>query len=137
MIKLRRGLKGIFSARLAGRLKQEQGIGLAETLVAVSILAIALAGFMTALSTGMLAIGVQDEQTVAYRLAETQIETIKAATYDASGASYAAVAAPGGYTLTKAINSSLYGNTDIQKITVNVMRGANTILTLEDYKVNR
>lgn len=119
------------------RLGEEKGISLVEALVAIAILGIGITAFITALSTGSIAVGAQDEATIVQRLAQTQMESIKAAAYDSSGGSYSPVTAPASYAISINVNSSIYTNSDIQKVTVTVSREGNPVLTLEDYKVNR
>lgn len=115
----------------------ERGISLVETLVAVAILAIALTTFITVLSAGARGTSELGTETVAQQLAQSQLERTKAAAYDISGSSYTLVPAPAGYSIALSVNSALYTNANIQKITVVVSRAAQTVLTVEDYKVNR
>jgi len=106
-----------------------------ETLVAVAILGIAIVAFVVALSTGAIAVGGQDEATAAQGLAQSQLEYIKSQPY--SPGSYATVAAPAGYALSVAVAPVPGTDTDIQKVTVTVLRDGDGVLTVSDYKVNR
>jgi type II secretory pathway pseudopilin PulG len=115
----------------------ESGLGLVEMLVAVSLMGLVATAFISALSTGSLAVGTQSEQTIAQQLAQTQQEVIKAAAYSTTGAGYPAVTAPSGYSVAFTVNSSIYSDTNIQKITVTISRDGTQILTTEGYKVNR
>jgi type II secretory pathway pseudopilin PulG len=108
-----------------------------EMLVAVSIVGIAFSVFMTALSISSLSVGTLNEATVAQDLAQRQIEQTKSATYDATGAAYTLVTAPSGYTIGLAVNSALYADNKIQKLTVTITHNAQQVLVVEDYKVNR
>ena len=101
-------------------LRSEHGASLLEMLVAVSIVGIALAVFITALSTGSLSVSALNESTVAQDLAQRQIEQLKSATYDSTGASYTKVTAPSGYSIVLAVNSAIYADNKIQKLSVTI-----------------
>jgi prepilin-type N-terminal cleavage/methylation domain-containing protein len=122
---------------IARRLSGQAGFGLVETLVAVAILGIAAAGFVTDLSAGSIAVGTQDEITVAQALAQTQMEAIKAAPYDKKGDSYPHIAAPDNYTTEITADDSIYARNTIQQVTVTVRHNNTAVLTLQDYKVDR
>ena len=117
--------------------RSENGSSLMEMLVAVSIVGIALGVFITALSTGSLSVSALNEATVAQQLAQRQIEQLKSAAYDSTGASYTLVTAPSGYTIGLAVNSAIYADNKIQKLTVTVSHNAQQVLVVEDYKGNR
>jgi type II secretory pathway pseudopilin PulG len=117
--------------------QDEHGLGLVETLVAVALLGGVAVTFIAALSTGSLAVSEHNQEMVAQRLAQAQQEAIKAATYDINGTGYPAVTAPSGYSIAVTVNSGIYADNNIQKITVTVSRGGTIILTTEAYKVNR
>ena len=113
-------------------------MSLVEALVAIAILSIGLTTFTLALSAGSISVASQDEVAIAQRLAQTQIESIKAATpYDSTGTSYIPVTTPANYTVSFAVDSSIYTNSDIQKVTVTINHGGNQVLVVEDYKVKR
>jgi len=118
-------------------LHDERGIGLAESIVAVGLLGVGVVAFITMLSTGSLAVKEQSQQTTVQQLAQSQFETIKAAPYDVTGASYPSVGAPPGYSVSFVVDSTIYAGTSIQKVTVSVSKSGDALLTLEGYKVNR
>jgi prepilin-type N-terminal cleavage/methylation domain-containing protein len=115
----------------------QAGMTLVESLVAIAILAVCASTFILALSTGMTAARLQDTSAIGGSLAQSQMESIKAAAYDSSGASYAPISLPTGYTLTINTNSTIYGTPDIQKVTVTIKYSGSIVSTLEDYKGNR
>lgn len=119
------------------RAREQGGLGLVETLVAVAILGTAVVAFVTALSAGTIAVGEHDEAAVAQGLARTQLEDTKSHPYERGAATYAAVDAPDGYTVAVGVASVPGADADIQKITVTISRGGENILTVADYKVNR
>ena len=119
------------------RFRDQNGLGLVETLVAVAILGTSVVAFVVALSTGSIAVGKQDEEVVAQGLAQAQLEYTKSQAYDAEASTYPAVTAPAGYTVSVAVSAVPSTDEDIQKITVDVLRGGESIIIVEDYKVNR
>ena len=130
--KVRSGL-----ARIKNRAQGQRGLGLVETLVAAAILGTSVVAFVVALSAGSIAIGQQDEEVVAQRLAQAQLEYTKSYAYNAGASTYPAEAAPEGYTISVGVSSVPNTDADIQKITVTVLRNGENVLTIEDYKVNR
>lgn len=116
--------------------KNQSGFGLAETLVAVALLGTAVVVFVVALSTGSLSVSEQEQETIAQRLAQNQIEFTKNAAFSVGGA-YTLVAAPSGYTISLNTSSVAGADTNIQKITVTVLHSGTSILAVSGYKVNR
>jgi Tfp pilus assembly protein PilV len=122
----------------ARTLDQEQkGLGLVEALVAVALLGTSVVAFAIALSAGSIAVGEHDEESVAQRLAQTQVEYTKSYPYNPGAGTYPAVAAPAGYALSIGVSSVPGSDVNIQKVTVTVMRGGVNIFSVSDYKVNR
>ncbi|MBI5567852.1 MAG: prepilin-type N-terminal cleavage/methylation domain-containing protein [Chloroflexi bacterium] len=111
----------------------ESGATLIEVLVAVGILAAALMILVTALSTGSFAVRSADTLTTASNLAASQLESLKAQTYDASGATYTSLAAPPGYAVSIATNVITAG---LQQITVTVTYQGGA-LAVSNFKVDR
>ncbi len=123
--------------KTCGHFGDERGLGLAESMVAVGLLGAGIITLVGALSSGSLAVNEVGQEVVAQRLAQAQLETMKAAVYDVTGASYSTVAAPAGYSVAFAVDSGIYGTNSIQKLTVTVSRDGTAVLTTEGYKVNR
>ncbi len=65
-----------------GRDRKESGMTLMEVLIAVAVLGILGAAFMSTLGGGIKATVLADERTVAESLARTQMEAIRNAEYD-------------------------------------------------------
>ncbi len=116
--------------------KSQSGMGLPETLVAVAILGTAIVVFAAALSTGVISTGEHGQEVIAQRLAQNQIESIKNQVFNVSG-TYTAVAAPAGYAITINKDPVPGANTDIQKITVTVLRDGAGVFSVSAYKANR
>jgi Tfp pilus assembly protein PilV len=119
------------------RFKDQNGIGLVETLVAVAILGTSVVAFATALSAGSIAVGEHDGQAIAQGLAQSQLEYTKSYAYSTGATTYPLLAAPEGYSISVGISTVPDTDTDIQKITVTVNHGDEEIIKVEDYKVNR
>jgi type II secretory pathway pseudopilin PulG len=117
--------------------QDQRGLGLVETLVAVAILGTSVVAFVVALSTGSIAVGQQDEEVVAQGLAQAQLEYTKSYAYNAGASTYPTIAAPEGYNVSLVVSSVPNTDADIQKISANILRDGESILIVEDYKVNR
>jgi len=66
---------------LKALVRGQRGFTLVEVLVAVAILAVIGVAFLSALTTGYLALVLADEDTVAESLTRTEFETIKNSSY--------------------------------------------------------
>lgn len=65
-----------------GRQKDERGISLAETLIALAILAAVAVAFLLGLGTAYKAVTIAGQRTALESLAKSQLEAIKACPYD-------------------------------------------------------
>ena len=118
--------------------RSQRGIGLVETLIAVAVLGTAVTTFIVALSTGMLGIGTQDEGRVSQGLAQSQMEYVKSLDFVTGASSYPSIDTPSGYEIQVNVASLPEpADTDIQLITVEILRDGQNVLTLDGYKVNR
>ena len=122
-------------ARVKKRAQDQKGLGLVESLAAIAILGIAVVAFVAALSAGSIAVREQNQDVVAQSLARTQLEYVKGCSYNAT--TYPTVDTLEGYSISLGVSSIPGTDADIQKITVNITREGEDILTIEDYKVNR
>ena len=115
----------------------ESGISLVESLVAIAILGGGVLTMILAMSGGALAVNENDQEVVAQSLARTELEYIKNYTYDSGATTYPAVSAPDGYGISVGVSAVPGGNANIQKVTANITRNGEVIMTVVDYKVNR
>lgn len=115
----------------------QSGIGLVEALVAIAILGISAVSFISNLSVGSISVRTLDEAAIAQQFLTSEMETIKGVGYDVSGASYPVLTAPEGYSLTLEVDSTIYPDAGIQKITATVWRDGGRVASLENYKANR
>jgi type II secretory pathway pseudopilin PulG len=125
--------------RLIDRLRQvtgEAGFTLAEAVVTVAVVSVAFTAFAVALSTGAIAVGENDRETVVQGLARSQLEYVKGHAYDAGG-SYPTVDAPDGYAVAVGVTAVPGGDADIQRVTANITQNGELLLAVSDYKVNR
>jgi len=116
-------------------LKSEKGATLIEAIVALALLGIIGAAFLSALATSSTSRLIADEHVSARVLAESQMEEIKQQAY-----AYAYDPAPigeefAGYSA--AINVDNLRNGSIQKITVTIRHHDRDVTSLESYKVSR
>jgi len=114
-----------------------EGVALVEVLVAVAILGITLVVFLSAVSTGSVGVAKTEERVTAENLARSQLEYTKSQTYLAAPASYPTVTPPAGYAISAEAASIPDADSAIQKITVSVTRDGETLVTVEDFKVDR
>jgi len=116
------------------RLQDQRGLSLAESVVAVAIVGVAVVAFVTALSAGSIAVREGGQGVVAQRLVRTQLEYIKSCPY---ATTYSTVDTPEGYTISVEVDSTPDNDADIQKVTVTIFRDGDNITAVENYKVNR
>jgi len=130
--------------------KDDCGFTLIEVLVALGILAVVGATFITGITVASKGSMVSQERVTAESLAKSQMESIKSWTYDSDNnppqygdAKLSADDIPDGYDIT--INAErmdpkgdgIENDDGIQRIIVTVTRNGETVLTLVDYKVDR
>ncbi len=115
----------------------QRGIGLVETLMAVAVLGTAVVAFVTALSTGSIAVGENDSEAIVQGLARSQLEYTKSYTYNPAAATYPLIAAPAGYSISVGVSAVPSTDNNIQKITVTINHKGSNIIQVQDYKVNR
>ena len=134
----------------------QQGFTLVEQIVTIAIMAMVLVAGVAALSTGALGLTVTVSRNQAMNLAQQQLECIKGADYqDSASYSGATDSCPeigyNDYTTTTIAQGVLPDTTeppsnwdtcsgpscDAQLIQVSVSRGGNSILDIEDLKVDR
>lgn len=122
-------------------LKGEQGLNLVEVLIALAILAAVAGVFLVAVSTSSKAVMVGQQQVSAEGLAKSQMESIQQQNYSVDGVSYTTLSSiPAGYgiqlTVVRLDPGQLHTGSEqgLQKITVTVTHGGQTVFTLQGYK---
>lgn len=105
-----------------------------EILVSVGIISVALTVLVAALSTGAFAVRTSNRLTTATNLAASQLESIKAATYNdvVAGTVGSVAAAP----YASDITTRMLG-AGLLEVTVSVSYEGETLVTVSDYKVDR
>lgn len=127
--------------------REQSGVTLLETLIALALLGIFVVVFFSAISTGSITMANAEDKVNVDNLARAQLEYIKTCIYDNTNPiSYATintlpapygVTLPAGYTITVTA-VPLHGSEDgIQEITVTISKDGQNLLTMKDYKVNR
>jgi type II secretory pathway pseudopilin PulG len=117
--------------------KNQAGIGLVETLVAVAVLGTSVVAFVYGLSAGSIAVKEQDNTASTQRMAQTQMEYIRSYPYIVGALTYPELTAPQDYNISVTVNNVPGADSNIQKITVTVTREGAATATFEGYKVNR
>ena len=118
-------------------IQQERGVALVESLVAVAILGATVVTFVAALSTGSIAVRECDQEVTVQSLARTQLEYTKGYPYDPDATTYPTVNATDNYSISVGVSSVPDTDANIQKVTANISRDGQLILTVADYKVDR
>ncbi len=119
---------------------RESGVTLLETVVALAILGIIAVTFLGGLVTTSKSAFITDERATAESLAQSQMEQVISASYNATGYSPASIPTDKDYIDYSAnITAESLDTPDegIQKITVTVKRSGEQVFTLESYKVDR
>jgi hypothetical protein len=120
-------------------LRNEKGIGLAESLVAVAILGTAIVALTVALSAGSLAVNTSGHEVRLQSLAQSQLDYTKSCPYVVGATTYPTVdiSLPDGYSISVTASGIPEGDENIQKITATVYVNGEDMMTVEDLKVNR
>ncbi len=119
--------------------RRESGVSLIETVVVLAVLGIVAVTFLNGLVISSRAAFTADKQATAGSLAQSQMEWVQNASYNATGYSPAPI--PGGkdyinYSVNITANSVNASN-HIQKITVTVKHYDKGVTILEGYKLDR
>lgn len=120
--------------------RNEKGVTLIETLVALAIFGLVGAAFLSGLAASAKAVMISQERVYAESLAKSQIESIKSENYTASDPytkiEISSDLAVQGYDIDwpPTVTQLQAG---LQKIIITVNRNGDAILTIEDYKVER
>lgn len=127
--------------------REQRGIGLLETLVAVGIIAVAGIAFLQALNTISRSSGLYEQRVTAVNLAQSQVEEIKAMPYAAIYSIATSLLIPSTYHMDVSavwinidpLNGSIttaQTDTGRQQVTVTVTGGGKTIFQLKVIKTN-
>jgi Tfp pilus assembly protein PilV len=115
----------------------QRGISLVEAMVSVALLGGGILTLVMAMSSGVMAVKENDQQSIGQGLARAQLEYTKSYVYNPSASSYPIINAPEGYSLEVSVASVPDTNNNLQKITTDVYYNSAVVVTAEDYKVNR
>jgi len=117
--------------------RSELGLGLIDALVALAILGTASAAFVAAIGTSSIMAGDVKVDMTAESLARSQLEYVKALPFDKNANDYPSITTPDGYSISTDVDDVPGADKDIQIVTVTVSRSGETLLVVEEYKLNR
>jgi len=121
--------------------RNETGVALIETLVALVVLGLVSTAFLSALATASKATIIANEQTTAESLVRSQIEYVKNCAYQYAASEYPvdpALTIPEGWAVPPPIVELVHETDDgIQKVTVTAEHNGEAVLSIEIHKVDR
>lgn len=117
--------------------RSELGLGLIDALVALAILGTAAAAFVAAIGTSSIMASDVKVDMTAESLARSQLEYVKALPFDKNANDYPSITTPDGYSISTDVDDVPGADKDIQIVTVTVSRSGETLLVVEEYKLNR
>ena len=122
-------------------MKSELGYSLIETLVALAILGIVAAIFLSGMATTTKANIITDKKATAESLVFSEIEYVKNYEYQYDASEYPvdpALAIPEGWAVPQPAVELLHATDDgIQKVTVTAQHDGEAVLSVDVYKVDR
>lgn len=125
--------------------REQAGFSLVEELVAIGLVGLGIVFLLAMIGTGAIGVTTQQEHMIADSLARSQLELIKDAMYQDDHTSYPTVSAPPTFSVSVEAadwdpgSGTFTGSSDngMQRITVTVTRGGDTLVELQDIKVDR
>jgi type II secretory pathway pseudopilin PulG len=129
----------IFKGLLKGKARNrgESGMSMVEALVSIGILGGVVITMVFAMSGGALTVRENGQETTVQNLARNQMEYIKEYPYNPSATTYPTIAVPPEYSIVVSVTSVPDANSNIQKVTANISRNSELLMTVSDYKGNR
>jgi type II secretory pathway pseudopilin PulG len=104
---------------------------LVDSVIAMAVFVVAGSAVLSGVSTVQRSGAVTESQAIAERVARNQMESILSQAYLAPPASFSAVPAPVGFSVTASGQEYVVGDTDIEKVSVSVSQGGTTVLVIE------
>ena len=119
------------------RNRGESGMTMLEAIISIGILGGCVLTFIFAMSGGALTVRENGQETTVQNLARNQMEYIKDYTYNASATTYPKISTPPEYSISVGVTSVPDTNSNIQKVSANISRNSELLMTVSDYKRNR
>ena len=118
--------------------RTERGFGMLEVMLGVALMGTFGIIFLTSVTLGLAGTQMIEEQNLARIVAQAQMEDVKAADFIQAPATYpATITPPEGYSVSVAAVPLPDADAIIQKVIVTVSHEGRTVVSLEDYKVDR
>jgi len=121
-------------------MKSDKGFAFIETIVALALLGIVAAVFLSSIGTAAKATMIADKELTAESLARSEIEYIKGCDYDYYAMEYPldpALSVPSGWSVDASAEALDGRGDDIQKVTVTIQRNGENEFSAVIYKVDR
>ena len=118
-------------------LKGQRGLFLVDSMGAVGLVGLIFGPLLAGVSLAARGTDTVAEQVTASLLSRSQIESIKDAIFIDPPQPYPSVTAPPGYTVENTAAAYPGGDSNIQTVTVRVLRGGGLVSEIEVIKVNR
>lgn len=116
----------------------ERGFAMVETLLMLGIAGTVVTVGLTALGTGAITVGKTQALNKAQSTAAAQLEYVKGLAFVSGAATCATgITIAGGLSLSTMVSAVPGADSNVQKVTVTVTRGAQAVATVEDLKVHR
>jgi len=118
-------------------MKAQKGYALVEVLVALAVISIVAAGFISALQNSIQASTLADRKDTARSLAQSQMEYIKKQPFAVSYAPDTISSDYAGYSANITAANAAERDSSIQKVTISIYFGGKVVFSLDNYKARR
>ena len=108
-----------------------------ETVIAVTVMAMAGTALATGLSTTYISFGQIESQSIAENIGRNQMESIFSSPYLDPPTTYPSITTPSGYDVTAVAEEYVLGDPRVEKIVVTVTGNGQGVLTLETLRTRQ
>ncbi len=115
----------------------QQGFVMIETVVAIAILSTAVFAGITAISTSTKISEEVKEDATAEWVPSSQVDIVRASAFVSAPGVYPEAAAPVGYAVSNSVAAYPGGDSNIQQVTITVLKSGTSVFSTSLIKVNR